>query len=187
MSKKEAFKGAIEAFQPGGGDAPILYSTTEVNEKGFKALLGRKIKQRSITVAITICILVIMAASIISVVLAGQTGTPTFISFIPVYIAIFVYRTTLITVGDDGLEFYFIESKFGSDYVAYDHFSLPFDRITNINVRAGRFNTRFTFEFSGNDKVYKIKTTVPNKMRKTDEQAENLKYLHEMRDKFKLR
>ena len=180
MSKNEAFTSAIEAFQPGGADAPILYSTTEMNEKGFKALLGRKIKWRSISGGIVICAIFIMAASLISVIFHGQSGSPTFAAYIPMFIVIFVYRTTLINVREDRLDFYFIDYKFGSKYVVYDSLSLPYDRIMNVKVRTGRFNTRFTFEFLNDDKKYKIKTTVPNKMRKAEEQAENLKYFHEV-------
>ncbi|MCL2810694.1 MAG: hypothetical protein FWD25_02260 [Clostridia bacterium] len=183
MSKYQAIKDAIEAFQPGGADAPILCSTTEVNEKGFQALLGRKAKSRPMSAAIWICLFVIIAISVANIFAFRQTGTTTFAAFIPMFIVLFFYRTTLVTVGDEGLDFYFVESKRGSTYVVYDKMSLPYNRITNIKVREGRFNTSFTFEFLNETKKYKIKTSVPNKMRKAEEQAENLKHLLEVLQK----
>ena len=61
----------------------------------------------------------------------------------------------------------------------YDKFSLPFDKITNVKVSTGRFNTAFTFEFLDEGNKYKIRNSVPNKNRKMNEQAENLKILLE--------
>jgi len=185
MSKYQAMKEAIEAFQPGGANEPILYSTTEVNEKGFKALLGRKVKARPTSVAIwVISILIILMALLAAAAIAtGHTGTPTFAAFVPLFVFLFLFRTTLIAVGDNGLDFYFVEHKRGSIYVAYDKISLPYDRITNVKVRKGRFNTSFAFEFSNEGKSYKIKTSVPNKMKKVNEQAENLKRLLEILEK----
>jgi len=187
MSQLQALKNAIETFQPGGVDTPILYSTTEYNEKGFKALLGRRLNgRRSIAVGILIFAIVIIAASAIIVILAGQTGTPVFVTYFPVFIAIYLHRTTLITVGDAGIEFYFIDSKLGSKYIAYDKFILPYDKITDVKVRTGKFNTSFAFEFSSDEKKYKIKTSVPNKMKKMEEQGENLKDMLETLEKKRL-
>jgi hypothetical protein len=183
MSRYQVFKDAIETFQPGGAKSSILFSTTEVNEKGFQALLGRKIKWRSMSISIAIITLAIIAASAITIIFFGHTGTPSFAAFVPLFIIIFLFRTTLITVNDDGLDFYFIDSKFGRKYVAYDKISLSYDMITNVKIRTGKFNTGFTFEFSNGDKKYKIKTTVPNKMRKVSEQAENMKHILEMLEK----
>lgn len=183
MSKHQVFRDTIEAFQPGGADAPILYATTEMNEKGFQALLDRKIKRRSMSVGTTIYafgVITITIISVISLFMGGQAGTPTFAAYLPLFVVIFLLRTTLITVNDDGLVFYFIDATFGSNYVVYDKFSLPYDRITNVKVQAGKFNTSFTFEFLNENKTYKIKTSVSNKMKKSKEQAENLKYLIEV-------
>jgi len=181
MSKHQKLKNAIEEFQPGGRNAPILYSTTEMNDKAFKSLAGRKLKLWSIhtVVLIAACILFLAAISFADVFLGGNIGmrsTPT--AVVP-FVIIFMLRTTLITVTDDGLEFYFLECKWTS-YVVYDKISLPYDKITNVTVRIRRFNTYFTFEIPNaveGKRNYKIKTTVPNKMRKMDEQAENLKLM----------
>jgi len=183
MSKHQALKNAIEGFQSGGADAPILYSTTEMNEKGFKALLGRKLQSRPLPVALWIGVFAIMAVSIVSTVAFRQAGVSTFGAFVPIFVVFFFIRTTLISVGDQGLDFYFIESKRGSKYAVYDKISLPYDRIANVKVKTGRFNTHFTLEFSSEDKNYKIKTSVPNKNKKMQEQAENLKHLLEVLQK----
>ena len=183
MSKHQTLKNAIEAFQPGGADVPILYATTEVNEKGFRALLGRKLKSQFISAAVWVWIVVIMAAASVLTVAFGQTGAPSFAAFLPMLIIIFFMRTTLISVSDQGLDFYFAEAKRGSKYVVYDKMSLPYDRIINMKVKTGRFNTGFTFTVSDGDKSYKIKTSVPNKDKKMNEQAENLKHLLEVLEK----
>jgi len=180
MSKHQALRDAIIEFQPGGADAPILYSSIEMNEKSLKALLGRKLKPRhkSLYIALLIWAFVIIAASSVVIIAFGQVGAPSFAAFVPLFIIILI-RTTIISVTDDGLDFYFIEAKRGSKFVVYDKLSLPYDRMTNVKVRAGRFNTSFTFEFTSEDKKYKLKTTVPNKLKKMNEQAENQKQLLE--------
>ena len=178
MSLHQTFKKAIETFQPGGSDSPILYTTTEVNDKGFCALLGRKIKSRPISVAMWIGMLIILAVSIASTIAFGQTGAPVFASFVPILIVLFLQRSTIISVGDTGLDFYFIDSKGGSKYFAYDMFSLSYDRITNIKVKTGKFNTSIRLEFTNEGKGNYIRTVVPNKMRKMNEQADNLELLH---------
>ena len=181
MSKYSAFKNAIETFQSGAADAPILMATTEVNDKGFKALLGRKLKwQPGISTGILIAAFAIIAVSAFSIALFGNTGTPAFAAFVPMIVIIFLIRTTFVTIGDSGLDFYFADPRLGSKYVVYDKLSLPYDKITNVKKRTGKFNTGFVFEFSADGKTYKIKTTVPNKIKRTDEQAENLKRLLEV-------
>ena len=176
MSKHQAFRDAIEAFEPGAADAPILYSTTEVNEKGFRALLGRKATARPFTVVVAVCVIAILVISTASTIAFGQVSAPTFAAMFPVFFIFFFLRTTVIAVTEQGLDFYFVDAKRGKQ-VAYDKMSLPFDRITNMKVRPGRWNTSFTFEFLHEEKTYKIKTSVPNKMKKMAEQAENLKRL----------
>jgi len=180
MSQHQELKNAIEAFQPDGANAPILYSTTVYNDKGFRALLGRKLNGRqSVATGILIGLIVIVAITIIIILLARQTGTPIFVTYVPLSVFILLYRTTIITVSDTGLEFYFIDQKRGSKYAVYDKMSLPYDMITNTVAKTGGFNSRFTFEFSNDGKKYKISVSIPNKMKKMAEQADNLKYLHE--------
>ena len=180
MSQHQELVNAIEVFQPNGANAPILYSTTAYNDKGFKALLGRKLNGRqSVATGILIGLLVIVAITIVVIFLARQTGTPIFVTYVPVFVFIFLYRTTIIAVSDTGLEFYFIDTKRGSTYVVYDKMSLPYDMITNTKVKTGGFNSRFTFEFSKDGKKYKINVSIPSKMKKMAEQADNLKYLNE--------
>jgi len=179
MSKYQVLKNTVESSQPGSSSAPILYSTTELNEKGFKALLGRKVKSRPLT-AIVIVAIIILAISTASTIVFNQAGAPTFAAFVPMFVVFFFYRTTLITVNDKGIDFYFIDAKRGSKYVVYDKMSLPYDKITDVNVKTGRFNTSITFVVPYEGKQYKIKTTVPNKQRKMTEQAENLKQLLEV-------
>ena len=182
MSKHQALKDAIEEFQPGGADAPFSYSTVELNEKGFKALLGRKLNSRpisSVSVVAWVFVFILAASGAVSTIMIGSVAAPSFFSFLPIFIVILVYRTTLISATDDGLDFYFIESKRGSKFVVYDKFSLSYEGITNVKVKTGRFNTGFTFEFLNEGKNYKIRGYMPNKDRKMSEQAENLKHLLE--------
>ena len=176
MSKHQAYRNAIEAFEPGGVEAPILLSTTEVNEKGFRALLGRKATARPFTVVIAVCVIAILVISTASTIAFGQVSSPTFAAIFPVFFIFFFLRTTVIAVTEQGLDFYFVDAK-GGKQVVYDKMSLPFDRITDVKVRTGRWNTSFTFEFLHEDKTYKIKTSVPNKVRKMEEQVENGKRL----------
>jgi hypothetical protein len=177
MLNYQAMKEAIEAFQPGGANSPILYSTLAVNERGFKALLGRNTKQRPIYGILLICLFVFAAATIITAISPSYTGSSSFASFVPIYVIIFLTRTTLVSVGDNSIDFYFVESRRGRKFVAYEKISLPYDKITNVKARTGRFNTRITFEFSIEGKSYKISATVPNKDKKANEQAENLRSL----------
>ena len=178
MSKLQVYENAIETFQLGGANAPILYSTTEVNEKGFKVLADRKLKLRSkqTTAVVAVCALIIIATSVAAAIFGHPGAAPAPVVFFPLFI-VFINRPTLIAINDDSLDFYILEIKFGSKYMVSDKFSLPYSRIDNTKVKAGRFNTSFRFEFSNEDKIYKIKTYVPNKSRKMKKQAENLKQL----------
>ena len=181
-SKYQALKDAIIEFSPGGADAPVVFSSIEVNEKGFKALLGRNLKSRPISSPLVLaCIiaLFIFAASTAATVMIGAVAAPSYAAFIPVFIVYITHRSALISATGDGFDFYFIESKTGSRFVVYDKFSLPFDKITNVKVSTGRFNAALTFEFLHEGKEYKIRNSVPNKKRKMNEQAENLKILLE--------
>jgi len=186
MSKNQAMKGVIKAFRPGGADAPILYASTEVNEKSFKVLTGRKLKLWSThtTILLAVCAIFLIAILFVATILTGPAAAPVPAVFTPLIIAL-LFRTTLITVTDTGLDFYFIESRFGSKHVVSDKLSLPYDRISHVKIKVGKVfkNTYFTFEFLQDDKKYKIKTSMSNKMRKMKEQEENLKYLLEMLEK----
>jgi len=180
MSKYQALKDAIEEFSSGGADVPVVLSSIEVNEKGFKALLGRKLKSRptsSPTVLAGLIALFIFAASTTATATLGAAAAPSYAAFFPVVIIFLTQRSTLISAAGDGYDFYFIESKTGSRFVVYDKLSLPFEKIKNVKVKTGRFNTALTFEFLHEGKEYKIRHTVPNKNRKMNEQAENLKIL----------
>ncbi|MCL1787478.1 MAG: hypothetical protein FWG38_05790 [Defluviitaleaceae bacterium] len=177
MPKHQALKDAIRDFSPGGEDTPVLYSTTEVNERGFKKLLGRNLKSRPISNAVWVFALIIMVGSVALTIMFGTAGTPAFGGFVPIFVIFFVFRTTVISAGDKGLELYFVEAKWNSRYMAYDKISLPYDRITSVKTKTGRFNAHFTFVFSDEGKNYKIKTSVPNRDKKMEEQAGNLKHL----------
>lgn len=185
MSRQQAFQEAIEAFQPGGADAPVLYSSVEVSKRSFTALAGRKLKLWSThtTILVVVCIVFLAVISVATVIWSGNTQTaPVPAIFMPLFIAL-LFRTTLITVTNDGLNFYFLESRFGSKYVVSDKLSLPYDRISNVRVKVGKFNTHITFSFLHNDKTCRIKTTIPSKMRKMEEHEGNLNYLLEMLEK----
>jgi len=107
---------------------------------------------------------------------AGGGGTAA--AFIPIMI-IFFMRTTLVAVDQNGLNFYFLEIRFGKGYVVADKMSLPFDQIAGMKVKAGKVlkNTYFTFSVMQNGKLRKIKTSASAKMRKAPEHEECLKAL----------
>ena len=181
MSKNQEFRNAIVAFDTDAADAPILYSTTELNEKGFKALLGRRTKAQFIPTVAAILAIAFLIGATIGVLAGGAPGATPTASLVPLIIVLlFLYRTTFIAVGDEGLDFYFLMHNLGSKYVVDDKMSLPYDKLTNVKKRAGRFNTSFVFEFSHNEKKFKIKTSMPNKRKNAPEQAENMKILHDI-------
>ena len=181
MSKYQALQNAIEAFQPGGAGVPIVYSTTEVNEKSFKALAGRKLNWKvNSTVWLWVILIVIVSITTASIISFGFNGTPAFISFFPLFFVIFFIRSTLVSVGEDSLDIYFLEATIGSNYVVNDKLNLPYDKIKNVKVRAGKRNTHLTFEFEIDGKAYKLKTSMANKMKKMPEQSESLKQLLEV-------
>ena len=186
MSKHQVLKNAIEAFQPGGADAPFLYTTTEMNQKSFQALIGRKVKGWSIHYVVAICIIIAAVSLVVTVpaiLLREQAIPPAFGGiFAPLFVILYL-RSTLISVTDEGLDFYFASSAFGSKYTVYDKFTLPYDRISNVRVKTGKIlkNNRYlTFEFQNNGKTYKIKTSLANRMRRMQEQEGNLRYLLEV-------
>ncbi|MCL2841759.1 MAG: hypothetical protein FWE05_13445 [Defluviitaleaceae bacterium] len=189
MSKYQVFKNAIEAFQPDGADLPILYSSTEINERSLKVLSGRKLKLRSfrMTILLFVYVFIIIAGTIVSAILTREWGgslIPFFPSFFLLWLIISVLaRPTLITIGNEGLNFYFLEVTFGK-YVVSDKTSLPYAKISDVTVKVGKVfkHTNFTVHFNDNGKSHKIKFSVSNEMRKVQEQSENLKILIETLD-----
>jgi len=160
-----------------------------VNEKSFRALTGRKLTlwSKHTTIVLLVSALILMVAMVATAFLSrhlGGTSAPAAAVFAPLFIT-FLFRTTLITVRNDSLDFYFIDNRLGSSYVVSDKLNLPYDRISKVKVKVGRVfkNTHVTFEFLHNDKKYKIKTSIPNKMKKMQEQEGNLKHLLEMLEK----
>jgi|GEM_PF-1471960 len=192
MSKYQRFKDAIEAFQPGGADAPIVYATLEVNEKGFKALAGRKLKlwSRHTNAVITVCILILAAAVIASAIMTrqlGGTSVPAPVVFTPLFVY-FLFRPTLLTITNAGVDVYVLEYKFGSKPLVSDKLSLPFDRLSDVKVKVGKDfkNTHFAFCFDDNGKTRKVKISVSHRMRKVQEQEGNLKILLEALEREQL-
>jgi hypothetical protein len=88
-------------------------------------------------------------------------------------------RTTLIAAGDESMYIYIIEPKRDSTCTIYDKMSLIYDKITNVKVKNGRFNTILILNFLINSKKCKLRITIPNKDIKLLEQSVNLKYLLE--------
>jgi len=182
MTRYQKFQNAIEAFEPGAGSAPIVCTNTEVNEKMFRLLAGRKLKlwTSGTTAVLCVSVLLLLAISVLNAIVWRNAGgaAPASAVFVPMII-IYLLRTTLVTVDQNGLNFYFIEIRFGADYVVSDKMSLPFDQIVGMKVKTGKVlkNTHFTFTVMQNGKVRKIKTSTSAKMRKVPEHPEHLKSL----------
>lgn len=179
MDRYETMKAAV-----GGGDAPVLYASLELNEKGFRALLGRRLNTRPGAITLLVAVTIVLVISVTVTIFFGQTGTPTFAAFFPIWFMFMFIRNVIVAVGDNALDIHFTEPKLGQKYVVYDKMSLPFDRIDNVRVKRGRFNTHFRFEISAEDKSYKIKLSVPNKQRKNDKHTGNLAALLEKLEKY---
>ena len=183
MTRYQSFQNAIEAYQPGAAALPIVFFTTELNEKGFKALTGRKLKW-SLPVFIIIGIAIIILFSAIAAIFSvfgghpGGAGGASGAIFVAIILPV-ILRSTLITAGAEGLDFYYVKTGFGSKCTVYDKMSLPYDRLTGVRVKRGKVfkNTQFIFEFMDGDKKIKIKTTANNRMRKVDEHIGNLEHL----------
>jgi len=178
MNKTEKLKNALELFQPGSADTPILLSATQHNDKAFRALLGRKAKYspvHSLEWILAGAVIIAIIAFIVGFhnAHAGAGGSLGGL-FTALYIMYF-HRTTLIAADERGIDFYYAEKIFArKEYVVYEKITLPYDRITNMKVKKGRFNTTFRFEFSHKGKTIKLVTHVPNKKRKLEEQGANL-------------
>jgi len=184
MSKYQKLKDAIETFQPNGADGSILYASTELNEKGFKAILGRNLKSQRITTVVAICVVIILTTSTILTVAFGHAGAPSFATFLPIFIVLYFYRSTLIVAGDEGLDFYFTSEKFGGAHVVYDKMTLSYDKVTDVKTQTGRRNTRFVVTYSVGEKTYKIKITASNGTKKIPEQAGNMEHLRSILEKI---
>ena len=178
MNKTERLKNALELFQPGNTDTPILLSVTQRNDKAFKALLDRKLKSSPVYFLEWIvagALLIGVIAFLIAFTAPGAINGGSFGGGAAALYVLHTYKNTLITAREGGIDFYFTENKFGSkDYIVYDKITLPYDRITNLRVKKGRFNTSFRFEFEHGGKTVKIVTTVSNKKRKLEDQGVNL-------------
>ena len=186
MSIYQGFKDGIEAFQPGGSNAPILFSTTVRDDKVFRALLGRKLNSRPTSVLEWVFAIAVIIATVALVLAIGGSGAPpSFGGFAAVFYIMYFIRTSLVSVGERGLDVYFTEKKRGQFFV-YDKLTLPYDKITNVKIRRGPFNTSFRFKFSHEGKTYKLAVSVANKKRNIEEQADNLTYLHEALEKRQL-
>ena len=185
MQNHSVFKNAIETFQSANTDSPILLSVTTRDDKAFKVLLGRKLQSRPFSVLEWVATILLIVAVVVALVALSAGGASAGAGgafggiFAALYVSYFL-RTSLISVSADGLDFYFAEKRRGSKYVVYDKMSLPYDKITNVKVRRGPFNTSFRFELSNDGKKYKLATSVPNKKRKIVEQAGHLNSLLEV-------
>ncbi|MDR2569612.1 MAG: hypothetical protein LBD23_04855 [Oscillospiraceae bacterium] len=179
MSEYRILKNAIREHTPDYADVPILFSSIEYNSKSFEALLGRKLKSGPIPLKLFIITISIVLVSIILTALFGRIGISGFIVLFPVFSVIFFMRTTLIAAGDESMYIYIIEPKRDSTCTIYDKMSLIYDKITNVKVKNGRFNTILILNFLINSKKCKLRITIPNKDIKLLEQSVNLKYLLE--------
>ena len=182
MTRYEKFQAAIEAFEPGAGNTPIVCTNTEVNERVFRQLAGRKLKlwTRGTTVTLLISMLIVLAAAFLTILATQHAGgsAPTAGIFIP-WVIVLLFRTTLVTVDQNGLNFYFIEIRLGSGYVVTDKMTLPFDQIVSMKVKTGKRskNAHFVFTVMQNGKARKFKTSASGKMHKVPEQTEHLNAL----------
>ncbi|MDR2546207.1 MAG: hypothetical protein LBC96_01690 [Lachnospiraceae bacterium] len=174
MSKYQSLRNAIKEFAPTGEDVPFLCSSTQVNEKAFKALLGRKLKPHPIHMITWLCIFLAGAAIVGITAFFNQTNPYTIVILVPVFIILFLNRSSLIAITDDGLRIYFFLSKLKNKNVIYDQVFLPFDKITELAVSKGVYNTDLSFLFDIEEKTHTITMSVPNIDKKMDEQAENL-------------
>jgi hypothetical protein len=187
MTKYEVFKKTVEKFQPGGTEGAFMLSAiTEVDSRSFKVLLGRNLKYMKwwfspvLWIGLIFFLTVVLGATIAFFMGVSVSTSPIAIFFILIGISC-LYRDTIITVTSDGLDIYLLNSLFIFGVTtADDKVSLPFDRISCVKVKTGKVfqRTHFTFEFLHNDKMYRIKTTVANRL-KMSEQAENLRRLFE--------
>ena len=178
MNKSQRLKIALEAFQKGSENNPFLLSSTVRNDRAFKALLGRKVKSSPVCALEWIVAGVLLIAVIAFLFVFTQPGAVNgggFGGTAAVLWVIYYYRNTLITANEEGIEFYFTVNKFLSrDYITYDKFTLPYERITNLKLKKGRFNTTFRFEFEHQGKTLKVVTAVPNRKRNLENQEVNL-------------
>ena len=186
MPKYKTPKEAIELFQHGGADAPILFAMTKVNRRSFWALLDRNLKSPRRSALTWIGLLAVLLSGSVFVIeglIYGMTrfaysqALMVFLSLALIFFPPRIYATYIV-VRDSSLDFYFSSDPSESSKIKiYDKLSLPYDQITGIQMRLGSYCTKFTFELSNDDKRLRIKTTVPDRVKKMKEQEENVDYL----------
>ena len=176
----QKFRDALEAFEPGAGNATFVCTNTEVNDRILNALAGRKLRlwTSGTTVVIVVSLLIVLATAVLAAVLtttsAGAAPAPImFVFLIP-----FLLRTTLITITDSGLSFYFLDIKLGK-YAISDKLVVPFEQITSIHIKTGKVfkNTHVTLGVMVNGKARKLKTSAARRMRNMPEHQDNLQAL----------
>jgi len=181
MTRYQKLSDAVEAFEPGAGNEPLVYTTTEVNEKLFRFLAGRKLKlwSGSSAAVFVVIILIMLTAAILPLILIRAAGGASPVVFFVPFVFLFVTRPTLVTAGQNGLSFYFLEIRFGKGYVVSDKMILPYEQIEAMEITTGKVtkSTGFTFMIKQDGKLKKVKTSASAKMRKAPEHAENLQAL----------
>ncbi|MCL2446006.1 MAG: hypothetical protein FWD06_04505 [Oscillospiraceae bacterium] len=185
MSTYEKFQQAIEEFEPGASNTRIVQTQTELNEKTFTALAGRKLKlwTGNTTKTILSCGLVWLATAILVALLTSGAAGGAYTGMWIGLMVIFLFRSTLLTVSDGGLNIYFLEIRLTSaKFVVSDKLTLPFDQMINVSVKTGQVfkNTQITMDFLLDGKPRKVKLTAPHRARKAPEHDENLQALLNM-------
>ena len=181
MSKYQKLRDAVDAFEPGAENTPIVYTTAEVNEKLFRFIAGRKLKlwSGSSTAVLIVIVLIMLTSAILPLILIRAAGGAVpVVVFVP-FVFLFATRPALVSAGQNGLRFYFLEIRLGKGYVVSDMMILPYEQIEAMEVTTGKVtkNTSFTFMIKQDGKLKKIKTSASAKMRKAPEHAENLQAL----------
>jgi len=188
MPNYQKFQAAIEAFEPGTGNAPVVYAQSEVNERILNTLAGRKLRlwTSQATITLVVCAVILLALAVISALSFRHAGgaAPAPAVFVPIFI-FWAMRTVLITATDGNLNIYFLELRLSSaKFVVTDKLTLPIGHIAGVRVKTGRVfkNTTITLQFLLDGKKRKLRITAPRRVRKAPEHQENLQALLEMLD-----
>jgi len=173
---------AIEAFEPGAGNAPIVYAQTEVNEKIMSALAGRKLRlwTGSTTKVFMVCVLIWLASVVLMSLATRNVAGGAFAGAWAGFIVIWFFRATLLTVSESGLNLYFLEMRMtNAKVVVTDKLTLPLAQAANVRVKTGRVlkNTHITLEFLIDGKKRRLRITAPRRLRKAPEHQDNLQDL----------
>lgn len=190
MSNYEKFQQAIEAFEPGANTNHIVQAQTELNEKTFTALAGRKLSlwTGNTTKTLVICLLVWFCFVVLVTVLTRAVVGGAFAGAWTGLMIIWMFRTTLITLDSNGMNLYFLEIRMTSaKFVVSDKLFLPYDQMTNMQIKTGRVfkNTHIIIEFLLDGKPRKVKLSAPQRVRKAPEHEENLHaMLSKLQSKF---